>query len=74
MRILASGIHFFIGTLIMLFCSGCCSPTSAVPHIPPEKIKDHISSLGIKPTPQILLVDTQRQTLAILQEIGRAHV
>jgi len=68
MRILASGIHLFISTLIMLFCSGCCSPTSAVPHIPPEKIKDHISSLGIKPTSQILLVDTQRQTLAILQD------
>ena len=69
MRIFWSYVRrFVIGTSISLICSGCSSPTSAVPHIPTERVKEHISSLGIKPTSKILLVDTQNQTLAILQD------
>ncbi len=50
---------------LVLGLSGCA--TSAVPHVPPEKVREHISKLGIQPTPQIVVVDTKKQILALLE-------
>jgi lipoprotein-anchoring transpeptidase ErfK/SrfK len=67
MQISKAYVPIFIGTLIVLMSTGCCTPTSAIPRIPPEKIKEHISALGIAPTSSILLVDTQKQILSVFQ-------
>ena len=53
--------------LLFLLCCGC-TRTSAVPHIPPEKVHEHITSLGVQPTEHILMVDTKKQTLAVLHD------
>ena len=53
--------------LLFLLCCGC-TRTSAVPHMPPEKVPEHISALGVKPTEHILIVNTKQQTLAVLHQ------
>lgn len=56
-----------ISAVIFVFFLSCgCTCTSAVPHVPPEKVYEHISSLGVQPTEHILMVDTKKQTLALL--------
>lgn len=52
--------------LIFLIGSSGCSATP-VCSIPPEKVKEHINTLGVQPTSQIIVVDTKKQTLALLQ-------
>jgi lipoprotein-anchoring transpeptidase ErfK/SrfK len=54
-------------TLFLLLIGGC-TPTSAVPNVPPEKVQEHITSLGIQPTQHIIMVDTRKQTLALLHQ------
>ena len=54
-----SGVGIFLST------SGCAD---AMPHIPAEKVKHHIHSLGVKPTQKIVVVDTKKQTMAILKD------
>lgn len=51
---------------LLLFGSSGCGPAPIRP-VPLEQVKNHISSMGVKPTPQILVVDTKKQTLAVLQ-------
>lgn len=51
---------------LLLLLSFGCTCTSAVPHVPPEKVHEHISSLGVQPTEHILMVDTKKQILAVL--------
>lgn len=50
---------------------GCAT---AVPYVPPEKLKSHVTSLGIDPTPQMILVDTKQQTLSVLENNQVRHV
>lgn len=58
--------QLLIEILLLMGLSGCAT-TSAVPNIPPERLVHHISAMGIKPTSRIVLVDTQKQTLSILE-------
>ncbi|HXH55215.1 MAG TPA: L,D-transpeptidase, partial [Gammaproteobacteria bacterium] len=51
---------------LVLWLSCGCTRTSAVPQVPAEKVHEHISSLGVQPTEHILMVDTKKQTLAVL--------
>jgi len=59
-RLLLSGI-------LLLSSFGCC-PTPRVPYVPPEKLKEHVTSMGLKPSPHLILVDTKKQTLALIED------
>lgn len=50
--------------LILLACIACAAP---VPHVPPEQLHDHISKMGVNPSPSIIYVDTKKQTLALVE-------
>ncbi len=58
--------RLFIEITLLLGLCGCAT-TSAVPRVQPEQLVQHISSLGVQPTPRMVLVDTQNQTLTILE-------
>lgn len=53
--------------LASLFCMGCATCYEKM-YVPPEKIPEHISKLGVAPTPNILIVDTQKQTLVLMEK------
>jgi len=53
-------------TGILVGLSGCTT-TTAVPLLTPDKVSSHISTLGVNPTPHLIVVDTQKQTLSILK-------
>jgi lipoprotein-anchoring transpeptidase ErfK/SrfK len=53
------------GLLLLLSSSGC-GPVPITP-VPIEKVPEHIGKLGVKPTSKILVVDTRKQTLTVLQ-------
>lgn len=50
----------------VLWCTGCASAYEKM-YVPPHQVPEHISKLGVKPTENILIVDTKQQTLAIMQ-------
>jgi lipoprotein-anchoring transpeptidase ErfK/SrfK len=59
--------HFriFLGLILIIGLNGCdCA--LAIPHVPPKQVKEHIASLGVKPTPHIVVVDTKKQTLSLV--------
>lgn len=60
-------LRILTGALLFLLNCGCAS-TPAVPYVPPEKVHEHISTLGVQPTDHILMVDTKKQTLAVLHK------
>ncbi len=53
--------------LTLLVTSGCAT-TTAVPYVPLQYIKQHVASLGVEPTPKIIVVDTKDQTLTIVHD------
>lgn len=65
LELLQPYLNTLAGALLLLLNCGCNS-TPAVPHVPHDKVHEHISSLGVKPTDHILMVDTKKQTLAVL--------
>ncbi len=65
LKLLQTCLKFFLASLLFLISCGCTC-TSAVPHIPPEKMHEHLSALGVQPTEHVLVVDTKKQTLAVL--------
>lgn len=58
-------IQYSFGFLLLLSCSAC---GPSVPRVAPEKIKEHFSEMGVSPTPHVLVVDTKKQTMALLQD------
>lgn len=50
-----------------VFCTGCTSAYERM-YVPPEQVPAHISKMGVCPTKNILIVDTQKQTLALLEQ------
>ncbi len=61
-------IRLVLVSLMLVLNFGCSAATSRVPYVPPEKLKDHVLSMGLKPTPNMVLVDTKKQTLAIIAD------
>lgn len=59
-------VTLLMSMTLSVFMNGCACAFST-PSIPPEKIKAHIASLGVKPTPHIVVVDSKKQTLALLE-------
>jgi lipoprotein-anchoring transpeptidase ErfK/SrfK len=58
---------FLTGILLLILNAGCTS-TPAVPHVLPDKVHEHITSLGVQPSDHIIMVDTKKQTLAVLHK------
>lgn len=58
-------LHMVLCALLLLGSWGCCS-TYAVPHVPPEKAKEHIESMGIPATNHLVLVDTKKQIMSLI--------
>ena len=52
---------------VILNTAGCTPTPSSVPHLHSEAVKDHILSLGVRPTPHIVVVDTKKQILTVLE-------
>lgn len=58
----------FCGFSVMTFLislSAGCAPK--VPYLPPQNVAQHISKMGIGPTPEIIVVDSRKQTLTIVK-------
>lgn len=53
------------GFLLALIGNGCATQ---VPTVPPEKLSDYISSLGVTPSSHIIMVNARAQTLAIVKD------
>lgn len=57
----------WIGILTgIVFCTGCANAYEKM-YVPPHEIPAHISKLGVTPTPNILVVDTKKQTLVLME-------
>lgn len=61
-----SCVQLLTGLIFALATTGCAQ-TSAVPCVPPTELHGYVSSLNVKPTPQMVLVNTKKQTLTVLQ-------
>lgn len=55
-----------ITILFLCLNSTACSRGSQVPAVPLEHVRTHISHMGVQPTDHIVVVDIQKQTLALL--------
>ncbi len=59
-------IKWTLTGLILTLTIGCAN-INCVPRVAPEQLPEHVSAMGVKPTPEMILVDTKKQTLAVLQ-------
>jgi lipoprotein-anchoring transpeptidase ErfK/SrfK len=50
----------------VISCTGCVSAYEKM-YVPPEQLPAHISKLGVTPTQNILVVDTQKQTMVLME-------
>lgn len=57
--------QYTLGCLLLLGCTACIP---SVPRVPPEKIKEHCAGLGVNPTQHLLVVDTKKQTMALMKD------
>lgn len=68
---LFSKLYFTIAYTCLLltsvFCTGCATSYEKM-YVPPEQLPQHITKLGITPTSNILVVDTQKQTLVLMEQ------
>jgi lipoprotein-anchoring transpeptidase ErfK/SrfK len=64
-RVIIQQIWQLLASSIFLVGSSACN-SGPVCSIPPNKVKEQISKLGVKPTPDIIVVDTKKQTLALV--------
>lgn len=58
---------------ILVSLTGCAT-TAAIPSLPPEKVSSHIETLGVAPTPHLIVIDTQKQTLRVLNNNEIKHI
>jgi lipoprotein-anchoring transpeptidase ErfK/SrfK len=64
----------FFSLMLLCACSACCNPN--VPYVPPEQVKDHIVTMGVQPSETIIVVDTKKQTLNLVEnnKIKKSYV
>lgn len=55
-------------TMLLGLLGGCgCAAAPTVPYVPPEQLTAYITSMGVKPTQKMILVDTKKQALVVLE-------
>jgi hypothetical protein len=64
-RVFRVSLRIMLSSILLLSNSACASKTH-IPYVPPEQITQHLQSMGVDPTPHILLVDTKKQQLALI--------
>lgn len=61
-------LRLFCQTIVscaLFFACTACAPK--VPDVPPEQLQDYISQMGVRPSSSIVFVDTQKQTLSLVE-------
>ena len=56
-----------ITALLLCLSGNACGTGSQVPVVPLEDVRTHISGMGVQPTDHIVVVDIQKQTLALMR-------
>lgn len=59
-------LFLFTSLAVILHTVGCAQ-TPTIPRLRSEAVKQHILSLGVSPTPHIVVVDTKKQLLTVLE-------
>ncbi len=59
-------IRKIISILLLCLNSTGCGTGSQVPAVPLEDVRTHISRMGVQPTDHIVVVDIEKQTLALM--------
>jgi len=58
--------RIFVGFLLLLSTSGC--GPEQICRVPTGMVHEHITSLGVEPTPHIIVVDVKKQKMTLLKD------